>query len=54
MEKIKQINNFLEELDKLLHKYNYMKDKDVAQLENIIIIKFYDKLEIKKELLEGK
>ena len=32
-------NNFLKELDTLCHKYNYIKDKDIAQLDNIIIIK---------------
>ena len=39
--KEKKANNFLEELDTLCHKYNYIKDKDIAQLDNIIIIKLY-------------
>ena len=39
--KEEKINNFLEELDALCHKYNYIKDKDIAQLDNIIIIKLY-------------
>ena len=45
-EKVKKINNFLEELDALCHKYNYIKDKDIAQLDNIMIIKLFDTQEI--------
>ena len=43
MRKEEKINNFLDELDSLLHKYNYEKDKDVAQLDNILIIRVYEK-----------
>ena len=45
-EKVKKINNFLEELDALCYKYNYIKNKDIAQLDNIIIIKLFDTQEI--------
>ena len=52
-EKVEKINNFLEELDTLCHKYNYIKDKDIAQLDNMIIIKLFDKQEIPMYKLSG-